>query len=79
MKTVYTVRTNHDGILGIFTNKKLAYREAKTCAIQYDVKMDCSYAQVCKTFKDTCRNIAYICEDKDLILEIEQYPLNNRY
>lgn len=80
-KTVYILRSSHDGILGVFTNKKLAYNEA----LEYvkntdsDSTMYRSYAQVCKEFKDTIMNSCYVVADHKLELEIEQYPLNNKY
>lgn len=78
-KTVYILRSNHDGILGVFTNKKLAYNEAIDYLKNSDSTIQQSYSQVCKTFKDTIFNTSYLVTSNQLELEIEQYPLNNKY
>ena len=78
-KTIYILRSNHDGILGVFTNKKLAYNDALDYLKHSDSTIQQSYSQVCKTFKDTIFNTSYLVTSNQLELEIEQYPLNNNY
>jgi len=78
-KLVYIVRSNHDGILGVFTNKKLAYNDALDYLNGSDSTIEKSYSQVCKRFKDTIFNTSYLVTTNQLELQIEQYPLNNKY
>jgi len=78
-KLVYIVRTNHSDIIGVFTNKKLAYQNAKFEAISFDAKIKKSYNEVLQEFKNTHRNNVCICNDRDIVVEIQQYPLNNKY
>ena len=76
-KTVYIVRSNQDGITGVFTNKKLAYQSAKFEAIKQDAKIKLSYSQVLKEFKNI--NHVCICNEGFLMVNIHKYQLNNRY
>lgn len=78
-KLVYIVRSNHDGILGIFTNKKLAYNDALDYLNGSDSTIEKSYSQVCAEFKNTYRKDIEVVYNNGLILGIEQYPLNNKY
>tara|TARA_R100001463_G_scaffold14688_1_gene38481 strand:- start:1598 stop:1840 length:243 start_codon:yes stop_codon:yes gene_type:complete len=78
-KLVYIVRTNHDGIIGVYTNKKLAYQSAQWEARKADAKIEFSYSQVLKKFKNTYINNIYISNDRHMMVEIQQYPLNNKY
>jgi len=78
-KLVYIVRSNHDGILGVFTNKKLAYNEAIDYLKNSDSTIEKSYSQICVKFKDTIRNNIFVVYNNNLELQIEQYPLNNKY
>ena len=78
-KSVYIVKSNHDGILGIFTNKKLAYNEAIDYLKGSDSTIEKSYSQVCAEFKNTYRKDIEVVYNNNLILEIEQLPLNNKY
>jgi len=78
-KLVYIVRSNHDGILGIFTNKKLAYNEALDYLKNSNSTIEKSYSQVCSEFKNTYRKDIEVVYNNHLILEIQQLPLNNKY
>ena len=78
-KLVYIVRSNHDGILGVFTNKKLAYNDALDYLKDTSSTIEKSYSQVCAEFKNTYRKDIEVVYNNSLILEIEQLPLNNKY
>ena len=78
-KIVYILRSSEDGILGVFTNKKLAYNDALDYLKNSNSTIEKSYSQVCKRFKGTIMNSIYVVADNRLQLEIEQYPLNNKY
>ena len=79
MKLVYIVRSNHDGVLGVFTNKKLAYNDVLDYLKDSGSTIEKSYSQICTKFKDTIRNSIFVVYNNNLIVEIEQYPLNNKY
>lgn len=75
-KSVYIVRSNQDGIIGVFTSKKLAYESAKYEALKVDAKIKLSYKQVLNEFKNI--NHVCICNEGFLLVNIHQFTLNNR-
>ena len=48
MKNVYVCYGNHDGLIGVYTNKKLAYERA----VIYTETPNMTYSQLCKEMKD---------------------------
>ena len=58
MKNVYVCYGNHDGVIGVYSNKILAYEKAK----DYVVEPNISYSQLCKEMKNYNRCEVEICD-----------------
>ena len=77
MKNVYVCYGNHDGVIGVYSNKMLAYKKAKL----YVVEPNLSYSQVCKIMKDWDRCEVEICgaDGDDASCRIMKEILNEKY
>ena len=53
MKKVYTVKGNHDGNIGVFSNFKAAYNCAVEYATRHDNQKVQAYAAAAKEMKET--------------------------
>ena len=70
-KITYVVSTSEDGILGAYTNKKLAYEKALSIIAHHDYKV-ISYSKVCKELnpKDYYFAQVDIVDDYDADMEV---------
>ena len=77
MKNVFIVTGSEDGILGVFTNKKLAYEKAHDYVEQNGGAVQ-SYSNTCKSLREGW--FAYV-DSKDGYgnATIEKRPLNEKY
>tara|TARA_R110002020_G_scaffold9539_3_gene37463 strand:- start:411 stop:635 length:225 start_codon:yes stop_codon:yes gene_type:complete len=74
MKNVYVCYGSEDGVLGVYSNKKLAYAKAK----EYVQEPNLSYSQVCKEMQDYDR-IEVSVWDNDVSCRIMKEILNDKY
>ena len=58
MKKVYVLKTNHDGLIGVYTNKKRVYE--RMLSLADDVGQFPSYSKFCKEF-----DLIWHFEEKD--------------
>ena len=90
MKTIYTVNGNHDGILGVYSNKKAAWESAVAYITQRDSEngiitnnaLPFSYSKFCK--KGYCSLEVSFKDDLNITMHgtmarIESYPLEKRF
>ena len=77
MKSIYVCMGNHDGVIGVYSNKKLAYDRAK----QYVKNPDTTYSQLCKQMKDYVRWEVEVFGDsgEDVSCRIMKEILNEKY
>lgn len=77
MKNVYVCMGNHDGVIGVYSNKKLAYDRAK----QYVKNPDTTYSQLCKEMKnyDRFEVEIYGTDGEDNSCRILKEILNEKY
>ena len=74
MKNVYVCYGSEDGVIGVYSNKKLAYNRAK----EYVQEPDLSYSQLCKTMKHYNR-IEVEVYGNDVSCRIYKEILNEKY
>ena len=76
MKNVYVCYGNHDGVIGVYSNKKLAYERAT----EYVVEPNLTYSQVCKMMKNYNRcEVEIYGASGDGICRIMKEILNEKY
>tara|TARA_R110001632_G_scaffold198659_1_gene320996 strand:- start:185 stop:415 length:231 start_codon:yes stop_codon:yes gene_type:complete len=76
MKNVYVCYGNHDGVIGVYTNKILAYEKAK----EYVVQPGLSYSQLCKEMKNYNKcEVEIFGASGDDICVIMKEILNDKY
>lgn len=74
MKKVYTLKTNHDGLIGIYTNKKLVY--LKMNSLMENKKGVPSYSKFCKEldyywhFEEKDESGEYYASNTDYTIEV---------
>ena len=73
-KMTYVVSTSEDGILGAYTNKKLAYEKALSTIAHHDYKV-ISYSKVCKELnpRDYYFTQVDIVDDYEADMEVKIY------
>ena len=85
-KKMYVVRGSDDGNLGVYSNLKLAYAEAKRYMEHHEYPLK-SYSKVCKEFKDNdywIWSVDIVDDDKIITYTmstnatIEKYYLNHK-
>ena len=75
-KAVYQVHGSEDGVLGIYSNIKLAYERASEYISDSEVREVKSYARTCQDFKNG-RWATEIVYTGDVSSSIEKFILNN--
>ena len=77
MKNVYVCYGNHDGVIGVYSNKKLAYERAT----EYVVEPNLTYSQLCKEMKNYNKCEVEICgaDGDDASCRIMKEILNEKY
>ena len=82
-KKVFVVRGNHDGMLGVYTQKKLAYACADTylsgevCDSYTTPPKPVSYAKFCKELSGPYQNVTLCNQDEDMFVEVICMPVNH--
>tara|TARA_R110002012_G_scaffold246332_1_gene421859 strand:+ start:1146 stop:1370 length:225 start_codon:yes stop_codon:yes gene_type:complete len=74
MKNVYVCYGSEDGVIGVYSNKKLAYAKAK----EYVGEPDLTYGQVCKTMVHYDR-VEVEVTGEDASCRIMKEVLNDKY
>jgi len=81
MKKVYVIRSNHDGTLGVFTNKTLAFAKVLDYLGEEPMSLyegkRVTYAKFCKEVKDYdyC-SVDFCSADEETLVYVEQCVLN---
>ena len=82
MKIVYVVTGSEDGILGVYGNKKGAYKEALRYVDRYVMENNCkvvSYNKVCNKLKDVYNASIEMIDDwgAEINADIYAIPFNH--
>lgn len=83
-RKMYTVRGSHDGILGVYSNKKKAWEAVKNYLKEYD-NLTCTHSETYKSIKGNysnfCKHFSFMMEigvenNYDTYCDVQLFELN---